>query len=108
MDGFVSAQPNAGVGSVAMGYFNGGDLPYYSSLASKFTLFDHFYAQTQAGSLPNRLVSVAATSDGITSNATPTFGINGVSNYLRPPGPGPCELEVLRAGLPIVSEADGR
>ena len=79
MDGFVSAQPNAGVGSVAMGYFNGGDLPYYSSLASKFTLFDHFYAQTQAGSLPNRLVSVAATSDGITSNATPTFGINGVT-----------------------------
>jgi phospholipase C len=71
MNGFVSAQSNTAIGSVAMGYLNGNDLPYYSSLASRFTLFDHFYAASQAGALPNRLASVAATAGGLTSNQAP-------------------------------------
>jgi phospholipase C len=73
MDGFVTAQSN---GSVAMGYLNGGDLPYYWSLASNFTLFDHFFAATQAGVLPNRLVAVAGQTAGINSNSVPATGIN--------------------------------
>ena len=59
MDGFVSAQPNITIGSLAMGHYDGSDLPYYWNLADRFTLFDHFFASSQAGSLPNRLVAVA-------------------------------------------------
>jgi len=76
MNGFVSAQSNAAIGTVAMGYLNSSDLPYYASLASRFTLFDHFYAASQAGALPNRLVSVAATDGGLTSNQAPAGGIS--------------------------------
>jgi phospholipase C len=68
MDGFVSAQSNTAISSLAMGYLNGADLPYYWSLASRFTLFDRFFASSQAGALPNRLVSVAAQDAGQTSN----------------------------------------
>ncbi len=75
MNGFVSAQSNTAIGSVAMGYLNGGDLPYYWSLASRFTLFDQFYASSQAGALPNRLVSVAATDGGLTSNQPATITV---------------------------------
>jgi phospholipase C len=71
MNGFVAAQSNTAIGSVAMGYLDGSDLPYYWSLASRFTLFDHFYAASQAGALPNRLASVAATDGGLTSNQAP-------------------------------------
>jgi phospholipase C len=68
MDGFVTAQSNTAISSLAMGYLNGDDLPYYWSLASRFTLFDRFFASSQAGALPNRLVSVAAQDAGQTSN----------------------------------------
>jgi phospholipase C len=75
MDHFVSAQPNATIGSLAMGYFNGTDLPYYWNLADRFTLFDHFYAISQAGGLPNRLAAEAGQTAGLTSNAVPAGGI---------------------------------
>ena len=78
MDGFVSAQANTAIGTVAMGYLDGSDLPYYWNLASRFTLFDHFYASSQAGSLPNRLVAISGQDDGITSNVPPTGGITNV------------------------------
>ncbi len=76
MDGFVNAQPNATIGSLAMGYFNGADLPYYGNLADRFTLFDHFFAASQAGALPNRLDAEAGTAAGLTSNAPPIGGIS--------------------------------
>ena len=79
MDGFVSAQANTAIGTVSMGYLNGTDLPYYWNLASRFTLFDHFYASSQAGSLPNRMVAIAGQDDGIASNAAPSGGITNVS-----------------------------
>jgi len=79
MDGFVSAQANTAIGTVSMGYLNGTDLPYYWNLASRFTLFDHFYASSQAGSLPNRLVAVSGQDDGIASNAAPSGGITNLS-----------------------------
>jgi phospholipase C len=77
MDGFVSAQPNASIGSVAMGYFDRSDLPYYWSLADRFTLFDHFNASSEAGALANRVVAVTGQDDGITSSAPPPGGIVG-------------------------------
>jgi phospholipase C len=75
MDGFVSAQPNATIGSLAMGHLDGSDLPYYWNLADRFTLYDHFFASSQAGGLPNRLAAVSGQTAGLTSNATPATGI---------------------------------
>ena len=76
MDAFVSAQPNAAIGTLAMGYQDGSDLPYYWDLASRFTLFDHFFASSQAGALPNRLVAVTGEDDGLTTDVPPAGGIN--------------------------------
>ncbi len=76
MDGFVSAQANAAIGTLAMGYQDSSDLPYYSDLASRFTLLDHFFATSQAGALPNRLVAMTGSDDGLTSNVVPTAGIS--------------------------------
>ncbi len=75
MDGFVNAQPNATIGSLAMGYFNGADLPYYWNLADRFTLYDHFFAVSQAGGLPNRLAAEAGQTTGLLANASPAGGI---------------------------------
>ncbi len=77
MDGFSRAQHNITIGEVALGYYDSTDIPYYSSLADRFTLFDHFFASSQAGSLPNRLVAVAGTSDNVTSNRVLGVGISG-------------------------------
>jgi len=76
MDGFVSAQPNSSIGSVAMGHYDRSDLPYYWSLADRFTLFDQFYASSQAGSFPNRLVAVSGQSAGVVSNKTLGGGVS--------------------------------
>ncbi len=76
MDGFSRAQANISIGEVALGYYDSTDIPYYSSLADRFTLFDHFFASSQAGSLPNRLVAVAGTSDNVTSNRVLGVGIS--------------------------------
>lgn len=75
MDGFVKAQPNVTIGQLAMGYLDGSDLPYYWNLADRFTLFDQFYAGSQGGALPNRLISVSGQTAGVTSNTPPATGI---------------------------------
>jgi phospholipase C len=75
MDQFVIAQPNTAIGSVSMGHLDRSDLPYYWSLADRFSLFDNFYASSQAGSLPNRLAAVAGQDAGLTSNTIPAGGI---------------------------------
>lgn len=76
MDGFSRAQANISIGEVALGYYDSTDIPYYSSLADRFTLFDHFFAGSQGGSLPNRLVAVSGTSDDVTSNRVLGVGIS--------------------------------
>jgi len=76
MDGFVKAQPNASIGSLAMGFLNASDLPYYNSLADRFTLFDHFFAASPAGALANRVTAVSGNDAGIASNAVPAAGIS--------------------------------
>ena len=100
MDGFVNAQPNATIGSLAMGHFNGADLPYYWNLADRFTLFDHFFAASQAGALPNRLVGRIRPDHRSHLQCGPAPGHRG-AHRLRPAERGPPELEVLRAGLPV-------
>ncbi len=84
MNGFVNAQPNFTLGTLAMGYLNGSDLPYYWSLANRFTLFDNFFAASKAGPLANRVEAVAGQDQGITSNAAPAggFTVDTVFNQL--------------------------
>ncbi len=76
MDGFVRAQSNSSIGSVAMGYFDRSDLPFYWSLADRFTLFDQFFSGFRGGALPNRITAIAGQDGGITSNTPPAGGIN--------------------------------
>ena len=75
MDGFVVAQPNVAIGTTAMGHLDRSDIPYYWSLADRFTLYDNFYATSQAGALPNRVAAVAGQDAGLVSNTPPAGGI---------------------------------
>ena len=75
MDGFARAQPNASIGATSMGYLNRQDLPYYWNLADRFTLYDHFFASSRAGALPNRVAAVAGQDAGLTASTAPAGGI---------------------------------
>jgi phospholipase C len=62
MDGFVSALNNRNQdGRIAMGYYNGQDIPYYWNLAGSYVLFDHFFSSAKDGSFANHMYWVAAT-----------------------------------------------
>ena len=62
MDGFVYAlnQRNQN-GSLAMGYYDGSDLPYYWNLADEYVLFDRFFSSDHGGSFANHMYWVSAT-----------------------------------------------
>jgi phospholipase C len=70
MTGFVSN----GNGRGAMGYYTGADIPYYYSLAERFTLCADYYCAVLTETLPNRMVLYAGTSGGITDDAAPANG----------------------------------
>jgi phospholipase C len=74
MDGFVSAlnlrkQP----GKLAMGYYDGQELPYYWNLADEYVLFDRFFSSARNGSFANHFFWVAAVPP-LTDNARLTAG----------------------------------
>jgi phospholipase C len=60
MDGFVYAinQRNQN-GTIAMGYYDDRDLPYYWNIADEYVLFDHFFSSAHSGSSTNHMYSVA-------------------------------------------------
>jgi phospholipase C len=63
MDGFVSAlNARNQDGKLAMGYFDGTDIPYYWNLADNYVLFDQFFSSARDGSGPNHMFWVAGTS----------------------------------------------
>jgi phospholipase C len=73
MNGFVRANSDNGRdGSLAMGYYDDRDLPYYWNVADKFVLFDRFFSSAKSGSVPNRMFAVSGRSGG--SNVVPTRG----------------------------------
>ena len=62
MDGFVSALNNRNQdGKLAMGYYDGTDIPYYWNLAQNYVLFDHFFSSAKDGSFANHMYWVAGT-----------------------------------------------
>ena len=48
----------------AMGYYDGGDLNYYYSMASKFSTSDRWFSPTMSRTDPNRFYLLSATSQG--------------------------------------------
>ena len=65
MDGFVYAlnQRNQN-GAMAMGYYDGRDLPYYWNLADEYVLFDKFFSSDHGGSFANHMYWVSAQPGG--------------------------------------------
>jgi phospholipase C len=62
MDGFVSAINSFNEnGTIAMGYYDSSDIPYYWNLADNYVLFDHFFSSAKDGSDANHYYWVAGT-----------------------------------------------
>jgi len=60
MNGFISAQNKRNLpGEVAMGYYDGSDLPFYWNLASTSILADRFFSSDAGGSRENHMFWVA-------------------------------------------------
>ncbi len=76
MDGFVRAQSNARIGTVAMGHYGAQDMEYYWSLARRFTLFDNFFAATPGGSFPNRLFAISGQDAGYANAGAAAAGVD--------------------------------
>jgi phospholipase C len=64
MDGFYTTD-----GTVAMGYYEAADLPYYYSLLPDYTLCANYFCGMLTDTYPNRLVLYSGTSGGNTSNS---------------------------------------
>jgi phospholipase C len=61
MDGFVeSNSEHEQDGSIAMGYYDDRDLPYYWNVADEYVLFDRFFSSAFGGSVKNHMYAVAA------------------------------------------------
>ncbi len=65
MNGFVYALNRRGQdGRLAMGYYDGRDLPYYWNIADEYVLFDRFFSSASGGSFINHFYWVAAAPGG--------------------------------------------
>jgi phospholipase C len=78
MNGFVDALFKRNQdGTLAVGYFDDRDLPYYWNLADEFVLFDHYFSSAHDGSIKNRMYWVSGTpGNGI--NRIPSGGFHGI------------------------------
>jgi phospholipase C len=73
MDGFSAAQGQYNLpNNLAVGYYDGTDLPLYYNLASEYVLADRFFSSAMGSSQVNHMYSVAARNGG----ALPTGGYN--------------------------------
>jgi phospholipase C len=74
MNGFISAhRENGQDGALAMGYYDGDDVPVYWNLAADNVLFDRFFSSAAGGSIRNYMFWVTA-SPGATRDAIPAGG----------------------------------
>jgi len=76
MDGFIKAQLARNLpGRLALGYYDGHDLPSYWELARQYVLADRFFSSAQGGSSINHQYWVAARSSG-QADSIPKTGID--------------------------------
>ncbi len=73
MDLFTAenVEPNDPSGMRVLGYYDGTDLPFYYSLAQAFAISDSHFCSVLTTTIPNRVVYMAGTSFGETSNVIP-------------------------------------
>jgi phospholipase C len=75
MNGFVDAFRRLGVeGSLAMGHYDGQDIPFYWNLADRFVLFDRFFSSAAGGSTWNHMFAVTGTPGNPKVDAVPANG----------------------------------
>jgi phospholipase C len=77
MNGFVSSLAGVGIEdpSVAMGYYDQRDIPFFWSVARQYVLFDRFFASAASGSVANHLYWLTGTpGDPAYPNAIPPAG----------------------------------
>ena len=83
MNGFARTAIGPGsteiVGSVAMGYWTGADLPFTYALARHFPIADRWFSSVMADTDPNRRYLIAGTSAGMTSDVGTGAG-NAIAN----------------------------
>jgi phospholipase C len=83
MDGFVYAQDYFHLnGTLAIGYYDRSDIPYYWDYADNYVLADNFFSSLMGPSLPNHLYIASGTSGGIIDDSGNTLngGGNGVGS----------------------------
>ena len=74
MDGFVAALDAVNQdGTLALGYYDDRDIPYYWNLADEFVLFDRFFSSAHSGSVWNRMYWVSGVA-GSEANRIPAAG----------------------------------
>jgi phospholipase C len=74
MNGFVDAFRQVGKdGTLAMGYYDERDLPFYWNLADDYVLFDRFFSAAPSGSIANRMFWVSGV-PGSGDNRIPSQG----------------------------------
>jgi phospholipase C len=75
MDGFIWAHRNSGGdGSIAMGYYDDRDLPYYWNVADEYVLFDRFFTSALGGSVWNHMYWVTGTPGNPLKDSIPPGG----------------------------------
>jgi phospholipase C len=67
-NGFLSGSND----EFAIGYYDSGDLDFYTALSSEFTLCDNYFAALLGPTFPNREYMHSAQSGGLKNNALPT------------------------------------
>jgi phospholipase C len=75
MDGFIDVFRQHGLdGSIAMGYYDDGDLPFYWNIADEYVLFDRFFSSAAGGSVWNHMFWVTATPGNYEGDSIPPDG----------------------------------
>jgi phospholipase C len=78
MDGFVDALNRRNQdGTIALGYYDDRDLPYYWNLADEYVLFDRYFSSGHAGSIWNRMYAIAGV-PGNKENRIPPGGFQNI------------------------------
>ena len=78
MNGFVDALQKLNQdGKLAMGYYDGSDIPFYWNLADQYVLFDNYFSSAHTGSITNRMYSVSGR-PGDATNRIPEGGFGDI------------------------------
>ncbi len=69
--------------SIAMGYYNHGDLPTYDHLAAEFCVCDRWFASVAGATWPNRLYALAGRAAGSRDNPPPLLTKFSLPSFVR-------------------------